>query len=307
MNAPASASLSQAGERRTAFMLLAAVTVLWGINWPIMKVGLASIPPFWFGGIRLLLGSASLALILVLQRRLALPARADWPVVASVGLLQMGAFLAVINLGLVHVPAGRSAVLAYTTPLWVAPGAAFLLGERLGRRKLAGLGLGLAGLILLFEPGSFDWSNTEALWGNALLLTGAFLWGLAILHVRGHRWQATALELAPWQLLLGALPLLAVALIVEGPSAIDWSPESLAVLAYNGPIASGFCYWAAVTVTRRLSALTASLAFLAVPVMGLASAALALGERPDLSLVLGFVLILGGLVLVETRARRRPS
>lgn len=303
MKATASGSVSQAGERRDAFMLLAAIVVLWGINWPIMKVGLASVPPFWFGGIRLLLGSASLALILAFQRRLVLPARADWPVVASVGLLQMGAFLALVNLGLVHVPAGRSAVLAYTTPLWVAPGAAFLLGERLSRRKLAGLGLGLAGLLLLFEPGSFDWNDAEALKGNALLLAGAFFWALAILHVRGHRWQATALELAPWQLLLGALPLLAIALVAEGPRSIDWSPASLMVLAYNGPITSGFCYWAAVTVTRRLPALTASLAFLAVPVMGLASAALTLGERPSLSLMLGFVLILGGLALVESKPR----
>jgi len=296
------------GERRGAFLLLGAIVLVWGINWPVMKIGLGSIPPFWFGGLRLLLGSASLFLLSVARGRFSLPARGDWPVIASVGLLQMAGFLAFVNLGLLEVPAGRSAVLCYTTPLWVAPGAALLLGETLNRRKLAGLALGLTGLLILFEPGSFDWSNRPVLLGNASLLAGALLWSFAILHIRGHRWRGSALDLAPWQQLIGALPLLAIAMITEGgPAAIDWNRTSLLVLAYNGPIASGFCYWAAVAVTRRLPALTASLAFLAVPVMGLASSALALGERPDPALLGGFLLILIGLVLVETKGRKRPA
>ena len=297
-----------ADERRSAFLLLGAIVLVWGINWPVMKIGLGSIPPFWFGGLRLLLGSASLFLLSVARGRFALPARGDWPVIASVGLLQMAGFLAFVNMGLLEVPAGRSAVLCYTTPLWVAPGAALLLGETMNRRKLAGLALGLTGLLILFEPGSFDWSNRPVLLGNAFLLAGALLWSFAILHIRGHRWCGSALDLAPWQQLTGALPLLVIALMTEGgPAVIDWNRSSLLVLAYNGPIASGFSFWAAVAVTRRLPALTTSLAFLAVPVMGLASSALALGERPDPALLGGFLLILIGLVLVETKARKQPA
>jgi drug/metabolite transporter (DMT)-like permease len=298
----------EAAERRGAFLLLGAIVLAWGVNWPVMKVGLGSIPPFWFGALRLLLGSCCLFLVALARGRFALPARGDWPVIASVGLLQMAGFLALVNLGLLNVPAGRSAVLCYTTPLWVAPGAALLLGETLRPRKLAGLALGLVGLLILFEPGSFDWSNRPVLLGNAFLLGGALLWSLTILHIRGHRWLGTALDLAPWQLLTGALPLLAIALATEGgPGVIDWNRTSFLVLAYNGPIASGFCYWAAVAVTRRLPALTASLAFLAVPVMGLASSALALGERPDPALLGGFLMILLGLVLVETKGRKQPT
>lgn len=304
----ATVSVSEPGDRRGAFLLLGAIIVIWGINWPIMKVGLGSIPPFWFGGLRLLLGSVCLFLLSAVRGRLALPARGDWPVIASVGLMQMAGFLAFVNLGLLQVPAGRSAVLCYTTPLWVAPGAALLLGETLNKRKLAGLALGLAGLLILFEPGSFDWSNRPVLLGNAFLLIGALLWSFAILHIRGHRWHGSALGLAPWQQLTGALPLLAIALATEGsPTAIDWNLSSLLVLAYNGPIASGFAYWAAVAVTRRLPALTSSLAFLAVPVMGLASSAVALGERPSPALLVGFLLILIGLVLVEMKGRKQSA
>jgi drug/metabolite transporter (DMT)-like permease len=296
---------SEPGDRRGAFLLLGAIILVWGINWPVMKVGLGSIPPFWFGGLRLLLGSISLFLVAAYRGRLTLPALADWPVVATVGLVQMAGFLALVNIALLHVPAGRSAVLCYTTPLWVAPGAALFLGETLSRRKLAGLALGLAGLLILFEPGSFDWSNRPLLLGNAFLLGAALLWALTILHIRGHRWHGSALDLAPWQQLTGALPLLAVAFLVEGgPDAIDWKWSTLLVLAYNGPIASGFAYWAAVAVTRRLPALTSSLAFLAVPVMGLTASAVALGEHPQPALLLGFLLILIGLVLVEYKPRK---
>ncbi|MGH6940114.1 DMT family transporter [Hypericibacter sp.] len=300
-----SSAASEPGDRRGAFILLGTIILVWGINWPVMKVGLGSIPPFWFGGLRLLLGSTALFLVAAFRRRLTLPALADWPVVASVGLVQMAGFLALVNVALLHVPAGRSAVLCYTTPLWVAPGGALFLGEKLNRRKLAGLALGLVGLLILFEPGSFDWSNRPLLLGNAFLLGAALLWAVTILHIRGHRWHSSALDLAPWQQLTGALPLLAVALLTEGgPDVIDWKWSSLLVLAYNGPIASGFAFWAAVAVTRRLPALTTSLAFLAVPVMGLTASAVALGEHPQPALLGGFLLILIGLVLVEYKPRK---
>lgn len=295
-------------SKRIAYLLLVAIVVLWGVNWPLMKVGVAEIPPFWFASLRLLLGAAALFLVLGAMGKLKLPRRADLPIVFSVGLVQMAFCLGAINTALLYVPAGRSAVLAYTTPLWVAPAAALVLGERLTWRKLAGVALGIGGLMLLFEPASFDWGNAEALLGNGLLLVSAAAWALAIIHIRAHRWHGTAFELVPWQLLVGGVPLALLALWHDGWESIRWSGTSLLILAYNGPIASGFCYWAVVEVTRRLPALSASLALLAVPVVGLASAALALGEALHAALLIGFALILAGLALVETsRARPDPS
>jgi len=294
-------------RRRNAYLLLAAIVVFWGVNWPVMKVALVDIPPFWFAALRLTLGSASLFVFLAVTGRLTIPRRADLPVIASVGLVQMAFCLATINFALMFVPAGRSAVLAYTTPLWVAPAAALVLGEKLTRRRIAGVALGVVGLMLLFEPASFDWTNSKALLGNGLLLASAAGWALAIIHVRAHRWHGTPLALVPWQLLTGAIPLLVLAWLYHGWSSIHWTSRTALVLAYNGPITSGFCYWAVVEVTRRLPALSASLAFLAVPCVGLASASLALGESIHAALLGGFLLILGGLVLVETGRVRQAS
>lgn len=293
------AASSSPVSHRTAFLLLTVVVVLWGINWPIMKVGVAVIPPLWFGVLRLAIGTAVLFGVLVLTRRLAWPTHQDLPVVASVGLLQMAGFLALVNLALVHVGAGRSAVLAYTTPLWVGPGAMLLLGERATWPKLLGLALGLGGIAVLFSPTAVDWSDDSAVQGNLLLMIAALCWAVAILHIRGHDWKLSPLQLAPWQLLAGLPPLIALALWREGPPAIQWSAPVAAIVLYNGVLATALCYWATVTVTRALPAVTTSLSLLCVPVVGLLSSTLSLGEPLGLPLLAGCGLILAGVGLVS--------
>ena len=288
----------------TAYALLAAVILLWGFNWPVMKVGLESIPPFWFALARLSMGAATLFPILWLTGRLALPRRGDLPVLFSVALLQMAGFLALINFGLLDVEAGRSAVLAYTTPLWVTPAAIWLLGERLTRFKAAGLALGLCGVAVLFNPLGFDWSDGAVLRGNLMLMLAAFAWSGAILHVRGHRWQSSPLQLAPWQMLVASLPVAALAGATEGLPEVRWTGDLVLILAYNGPLATAFCYWAAVTVTRALPAISTSLGFLGVPLAGVLFSAAWLAEPLTLTLLGGLVLVVLGMALVNLPSRQ---
>ena len=302
---PGAAANAAAVSRGNAYLLLLLVILLWGANWPVMKVGLSHIPPLWFAVVRMAMGAVTLFAVLALSGRLALPTRQDLPLLLSVGLLQMGGFLALVNFGLLHVDAGRSAILAYTTPLWVVPGAVLLLGERITRLKLLGLLLGLVGVAVMFNPFGFDWTRAEVVLGNGLLMLAAIIWAAAILHIRGHAWRLSPLQLAPWQMLVAIPPLLGLALWVEGDASIRWSGELLLVLIYNGPIASAFCFWAAVTVTRALPAITTSLGFLGVPVVGVAISALSLGEAVTVTLLAGFGLILAGLLLVNLADQRQ--
>ena len=105
-----------------AYLLFGLTILIWGTNWPIMKVGLTLIPPFWFAFLRVGLGCLTLFGALLLTGRLELPKRTDLPVIVSVGFLQIAAFLVIINLAVPAVGAGRSSILAYTTRLWVVPG-----------------------------------------------------------------------------------------------------------------------------------------------------------------------------------------
>jgi drug/metabolite transporter (DMT)-like permease len=290
--------------RGTALALLAVVVVLWGVNWPIMKIGVSVIPPVWFAVLRTVLGAGSLFAFLLASGRFAWPTRRDLPVIASVGLLQVGVFLVLVNVALQHVDAGRSAVLAYTTPLWVGPGAILLLKERPKPLKIAGLLLGLAGVALLFSPAAIDWNDRAELLGNLLLMLAAAGWAIAILHVRGSTWTLSLLQLLPWQLLISTPILVLIAWRFEGPPAFELSPTVLAILAYNGPVASGFCYWAVLAVTRSLPATTTSLSLLAIPAAGLIASTLALGESIGATLAGGCALILGGVALVNLGDRK---
>src|SRR6185503_1026268 len=178
------AALSRAG-----LAWLAVVIGAWGLTWPVSKVILASLPP---------------------------PPRADVPVLTGIALLHMAGFGLLASVGLQLVPTGRSVVLAYTTPLWVAPGAALFLGERLTARRALGVVIGLLGLLALFNPLAFDWTAHAAVLGNLAILAAALLWAASILQIRGHAWRTAPLDVLPWSLALATLVTSLVALAVEG-------------------------------------------------------------------------------------------
>ena len=116
----------------------------------------------------------------------------------------MVGFSVLMAIGLMVIPTGRSVVLAYTTPLWVTPGASLFLHERLTPRRAAGVVMGLLGLVVLFNPLAFDWSNRTAVLGNGALVLAALLWAASIVHIRGHHWRGTPFQLLPWETLLAA-------------------------------------------------------------------------------------------------------
>src|SRR6516164_5208830 len=157
-------------RRREAIALLAAIAVAWGTSWPVIKAILQDLSPM---GPRVLINGiwyAVLFAISAFRRSLVLPQRGDIPVVLNIGLLHMVAFTGLVTIGLQFVPAGRSVVLGYTTPLWVTIGARLFLGETLALSRVIGLIVGLSGLLLLFDPSTFNWSNHDSVIGNALVL-----------------------------------------------------------------------------------------------------------------------------------------
>ena len=121
---------------RIAYLQLAPNIVLFGLSWPIIKIGLEAASPLWFAAARATLSAATAFALLAGLGRLAWPPRADWPIVLSVGALQLACFFAFSNLGLQSLPAGRSSVLAYTAILWVVP-LSLLVGEKVGWRAVA--------------------------------------------------------------------------------------------------------------------------------------------------------------------------
>ncbi|WP_447922084.1 DMT family transporter [Achromobacter aegrifaciens] len=291
-------------SRRQALLLLGVVVLAWGFTWIVNKLLLQYMMPIWAAAARSIVGSAALLVLGLGLRRVAWPVKADIPVILSVGLLHMGAFAALVSLGMLYVPAGRSAVLAYTTPLWVIPAAWLFLGEPVSRARRAGLALGLLGLIVIFNPLDFDWNSRDALFGNGLILLAALCWAANIVYVRAHRWVTPPFELALWQALLASTVLSAVAYAVEGAPQVAWSADLAWLLGYAGVFGIAVAYWGAVNVNRSLPAGVTSIGLLGVPVFGLLCSAVVLHEPVSASLLAGMALIVGGIAagVIERRA-----
>ena len=290
--------------RRLGAILLATVVLAWGLTWPVNKVILTTVPPVWAVALRTAIGGVALVALAAAQGRLRLPPRQDLPVLVSIALLHMVGFGVLSSVGLQTVPTGRSVVLAYTTPLWVVPGAALFLGERLAARRSVGVFLGLTGLVVLFNPLAFDWTQRGAVLGNLAILAAALLWAASILHIRGHRWQSTPFDLVPWETLLATTVLVPLAYVVAGPPAFPVDAPLAAMLLYAGVPGTALAYWAVAMASRYLPAITTSLGLLATPVVSILVAAVWLRELPTADVLAAMGLILGGIAIGATAESR---
>lgn len=286
--------------------LLALVVLILGLNWPIMATGVKSIPPVWMGVFRV--GGATLVVVTIaaIGGRLRLPPRADLPIVASVALFRLVAVTLLVFSALQMVPAGRSSVVTWTTPLWTVPIAAVFLGDRMTGRRWAGLGLGIVGIVVLFQPWGIDWSDSRVAVGHTLLITASIVNASTSVHIRGHRWSVTPLDALPWQLSAATAALMIIAVAVDGAVVVEWTPALVGIVAYQGVLASGIALWAQIAVLRNIDPVSANLTMMGVPVVGVISSSAFLGEVVTPELAVGLVLIVIG-VAMNLLGERSPT
>jgi drug/metabolite transporter (DMT)-like permease len=293
--------------RRQGVLALIIVVLAWGFTWPVNKVVLQSLSPLWAVTLRSAIATVALFTLAAARGPVTLPPRGDVSVLLGITLLHMLGFNLLASWGLGLVPTGRSVVLAYTTPLWVTPGAALFLREPLTARRVVGGLVGLAGLVTLFNPLAFDWSERRIVMGNLAILLAALLWATSIVHIRAHRWVSTPFALIPWETLLATILLTPFALMSAPPPDLDWTPSFVLLLLYLGIAGTAVAYWAVATASRLLPALTTSLGLLATPVVSVSTATLWLGEPLSLSLVVAVILVLGGVALGATETATRAG
>ncbi len=278
---------------------------MWGVHWVIVKIGLEYLPPFTYAALRVASALATTIALLGLQARLRLPARDDLPIVLSVGLGQVVAGVLIMNIALQVVPAGRSSVLYYTMPLWVALILAVAYRVWPARFEIVALILGIAGIVALLSSTAIDLGAADELAGTLLLLANAVIWAGVTIHIRRHRWVGNPLDLSPWQLLVALVPIAVVAVVLESGQAVRWELATVLVLLFSGPLATSFATWASQAITRSLGSQATGTGFLAVPVVGLASGAIVLRESLSLVDLLGFGLVLAGIAVTAFGPRSR--
>jgi drug/metabolite transporter (DMT)-like permease len=276
---------------------MGSVSLVWGLNWVVMKVALDDVGAIQFAAVRLWLAVAFLFGCIAVLRR---PWRVAHPWTLGVtGLFQTGITTGLTLWALSAGSAGKNAVLCYTMPFWVLLLAWPLLGERPTRRQWIALALAAGGLVLLVAGGV---GGTLA----DLAATGAGLsWALGIVLTK--RLQSAAatdpFAYAAWQTTVGAIVLGLVAIAVpEAPA--NWTPRVLGALAYNALLVYGLMWILWFWVLQRLEAGVASLGTLAVPLCGVLAGVALLGERPTALEWTGMALTLSALALTASIAAR---
>lgn len=279
----------------TDLVLLVLLTLAWGLNWPVMKFGVAELPPLYFRAICIAGG----LVVLYLYARatgisLTVPRR-DWNDVLRLAIPNAIVWHVLVIVALTLLPAGRASILGYTMPVWaVLFGPMF--GERPQRRHLIGVAAAFVGMVLLLS------SEFTALAGNPLgtlmMLAAAAAWGYGTHLMRRHLTALPVLALTFW-MLAAALVVMMVGTIAfeshdwRAPMPVEWGS-----IVYNMVLAIAFCHVVWTKLARTLPPAASGLSVMMIPVLGVFSSVLLLGEVPQWQDYAALVLILFALTTV---------
>ncbi|MFI8736920.1 EamA family transporter [Ectopseudomonas toyotomiensis] len=272
-------------------LLALLVIVVWGLNFVVIKVGLHGMPPMLMGALRFML-AAFPAILFV--RRPQVPLR--WMLAYGMT-ISVGQFAFLFYAMYVGMPAGLASLVLQSQAFFTLFFAALFLGERLRGSNLFGLLVAASGLVLIGLQGG----QAMTLAGFALTIAAASMWALGNVVTR-KLGKVNLVGLVVWGSLIPPLPFLALSLWLEGPELISqslrtFSLDSLLVLAYLafGATILGYGLW-----SRLLSRYPASQVApfsLLVPVVGISSSALLLGERLGSLQMVGAALVMAGLLI----------
>ena len=282
-----------------AFAPIAILTLVWGCNWPVLKMGVAEIAPLTFRSLTLPFAALGMLLVAKWSGDAIRVPRAWWGRLVALAFFNIAGWNGLVLFGVQQLPAGRSAIIAYTMPIWATLIAMIVLHEPLNRRKLVGLTLGMLGMLVLLGDDIRHIRSTPT--GALLILAAAILWACGTVLLRKWKPPIAQNTLSGWMMLLGWLPLVVMAPFFEThPPAylLDLSARAWLAILYNIFLAGTLAHWAWFTLARTLPVAVSSLSSLPVPVVGVFSGMLILGERPGPTEFIALALVLASLFAV---------
>ncbi len=256
--------------------MLVLLTLVWGVNWPVMKLGVADFPPLSFRAISIVLGLPLLAGVLVLFKAPFRVPRAHWPELLWLTATNMLVWHVCIILAVRTLSSGRAAILGYTMPIFSAVIGALLFSTRLAPRGWLGVGAAAVGVALLL------WHELSQLAGRPLgvllALAAAAVWALGTQLLRRTRIGVPTLTLSFWMTALAAGWLVLLATVFERGAWRMPPPATTGAIVFNAVLIFGFAQAAWFSLARGLPPIASTLSVMLIPVVGLFSGALWLGE-----------------------------
>jgi drug/metabolite transporter (DMT)-like permease len=277
-----------------ARLLLALLCLVWGLTWPAMKLALGGFVPLSMRTLTAGLGALTLFLICLAKRRsFCIPDARAWRHVVIASLLNVVGFSLCSAFALMAAAAARVAILVYSLPIWTVLLAWLVLNERPNRSQAIAVVLCACGLAILIYP-----LATTGVPLGALFAVGAALsWAAGTVYVKWARIAADPMGVASWQLTIAFFVITGCMLAFDGGLDLSHAHASALIgVAFAGIVGNGIAYGLWFAIIGRVSAATASLGILGIPLIGVLSSVLILGDRLTVADMIGFALIFAASV-----------
>ena len=293
-------------SRRQGFLLVA-LTLVWGLNWPVMKAGIGGFPPLTFRTVSMWLG---LPFLYAATRVLKVPLRIerhDWRELGWLTVTNMIIWYAVAIVALQALSSGRAAILGYTMPIFSALWGVAMFGERLRPRHVGGVAAAGLGVSLLL------WHEFASIAGRPLaalgMLVAAALWALGTQQMRRTKIAAPTLAIVFWMTALSTLVMTVATVVFERDRWLAPGAWTTAAIAYNAVLIFGLAQPVWLVLARNLPPIASSMSVMLIPVLGTVSGAWWLGEALHWQDGAAIVLVLLAIasVMWPTRSRRAPA
>jgi drug/metabolite transporter (DMT)-like permease len=286
---------------------LVALTLMWGINWPMMKYSLRELSPLYFRALTMSFGALWLFSYYRLKGVRMWPQAAEWRGVMTLGLPNMLGWHTLSILGVKELASGRAAILGFTMPIWTV-----LLGVLMFKEKLT-LRLVFAMVAVALTIGLLTFNELTALSGKPLGIVwmelAALCWAAGTLMMRRAHLTLPMETLTVWMLVLASVCLWVFAAVLEPWPSWHFSAPTWGSLAYGALINYGFAQLIWFGMARHLPPATSAMSVMAVPMVGTLSATLIVNEMPgwqDLVAVLCVMVAIAAVLLPPRQPAKAP-
>ncbi len=283
---------------KSGILLLIALSITWGLNWPMMKLALQDIPVWTFRSLCLMVGGSLLLLLSRLASHAVMIPRDRLFMLALVAVFNVTGWHLCSAYGLLHTGGGRAAIIGYTMPLWTSIFSIWILKTKPTGRHVLALICGMAAMLALISK---DLKMVgDAPLGVLFMTMAALNWAFGTVLVKKFDWRGmSVMALTGWQQLLGGIPIVIGWFLLEPiPEFGDYRWSALLGLGYVIFVAMVFCHTTYFKLVSLLPAHIAAMGTLAVPVVGVVSSAWILDEVVGPSEMTALVLVVSSLGLL---------
>ena len=285
-----------AADVQARFMLLT-ICLIWGLTWPAMKIALYDMPPLTMRTLTAGFGALGLLLICLVQRRsLRIPLGRTWAHVFVAGVLNITAFSLFSAFAQMSAATTRVAILNYMMPVWTLVLGWVVLGDRPTRVQSAAIALCAIGVVILVFPVA----RTGAPLGLFLAVGAGFSWAAGTVYLKWARLNVDPLALATWQVIVALVTITAAMLVFDGRLDLAHARTGAWIgVLFSGIAGNAIAYALWFDIVGRVSALTATLGIVGIPVLGVVSTMLIIGERLTATDTVGFAFIFAASICAQ--------